>query len=66
MMNVLVSKSATIMNEFIDNQLMPLMEKIKKPKGWSYSPKTESTEASQKYCGINNLGAICYMNSMMQ
>jgi len=66
LMNVLISKSATIMNEFIDAQLIPLMEKIKKPKGFGYSPKSNDSEAAQKYVGLNNLGAICYMNSMMQ
>jgi ubiquitin C-terminal hydrolase len=54
------------MNEFINKQLIPLMDLIKRPSGWGYSPKCDGSEASQKYCGINNLGAICYMNSMMQ
>lgn len=65
LLNDLIKKSAGIMNLFIQNQLQPLMEMIKKPKTYNYTPPS-STERAQKYVGIQNLGCICYMNSMMQ
>ena len=54
------------MKNFLDSQLVPLIQTIKKPKGWNYSPTTQSSSKYQKYCGLRNLGCICYMNSMMQ
>jgi len=53
------------MKKFLDEQLVPLIKTIKKPKTWNYQPST-SAEGAQKYCGLRNLGCICYMNSMMQ
>ena len=54
------------MKNFLDSQLVPLIQTIKKPKGWNYSPTAQSSSKYQKYCGLRNLGCICYMNSMMQ
>lgn len=54
-----------MMNQFIQAQLKPLMELIKKPTAWKYSPQGNSGEM-QKYVGLVNLGAVCYMNSMNQ
>ena len=45
---------------------MPLIQTIKKPKGWNYVPPTQTSGDKQKYVGLRNLGCICYMNSMMQ
>jgi uncharacterized UBP type Zn finger protein len=42
------------------------MERIKKPKGWKWAPAAAGGDSLQKYCGLRNLGCICYMNSMMQ
>lgn len=53
------------MDKFLKNQLIPLMNLIKKPKGWNYTPPN-TTEQKQKFVGLKNLGCICYMNSMMQ
>ncbi len=54
------------MNAFIGDQLMPLLNLIKRQPSWGYKPPTLSGGDIQKYVGLNNLGAICYMNSMMQ
>ena len=53
------------MDKFLDEQLVPLIATIKKPKTWSYTPQT-SSQREQVYVGLRNLGCICYMNSMMQ
>ena len=53
------------MKTFIEGQLSPLIQTIKKPKSWNYVPSTQS-EGSQKYLGLRNLGCICYMISMIQ
>jgi uncharacterized UBP type Zn finger protein len=53
------------MNTFIQEQLVPLINLIKKQPTWSYKPPGTSAQ-SQKYVGLQNLGAICYMSSMMQ
>lgn len=45
--------------------MIPLMKLIKRHDGWNYSPPG-STERTQKYVGLRNLGCICYMNAMMQ
>lgn len=65
LLNDLIKKSPVIMNNFIREQLQPLMDMIKKPKGWNYTPPN-SSDRVQKYVGLRNLGCICYMNSMMQ
>jgi hypothetical protein len=55
------------MKQFINEQLMPLMDLIKKPSGWKYSPaSSDGGNRYQEYVGINNLGCICYMISMLQ
>lgn len=38
LLNSLIKKSSPLMNSFIIQQLMPLMELIKKPQGWKYAP----------------------------
>ena len=45
--------------------MIPLIKLIKRREGWNYSPPG-STESTQKYVGLRNLGCICYMNAMMQ
>ena len=64
LLNELIKKSPVIMNNFIKHQLKPLLDLIKKPKSWNYTPPI-SSDRTQKYVGLKNLGCICYMNSMM-
>ena len=42
LLNNLINKSPLIMSNFIQNQLQPLMEMIKKPKQWNYQPPNSS------------------------
>ena len=49
----------------MEYQLEPLIDKIKKPDRWDYKPPGQG-DRHQSYIGIRNLGAICYMNSMLQ
>ena len=42
LLNELISKSPVIMNNFIRDQLMPLLELIKPPKSWNYTPPNAS------------------------
>lgn len=42
-----------------------ILSLVSKPKRNNYSPKTEG-RSFNKFCGIRNLGSICYMNSMIQ
>ena len=65
LLNQLIQNSGYLMSKFINQQLVPLIKEVKKPKGWTYMPQT-NLETSQKYVGLRNLGCICYMNSMMQ
>jgi ubiquitin carboxyl-terminal hydrolase 34 len=66
LLNGLIKKSPVVLLKFMQDQLMPLMERIKKPKGWKFTPNSAGSDSLQKYCGLRNLGCICYMNSMMQ
>ena len=53
------------MKKFLDEQLGPLVQTIKKPNTWNYTPPGQS-DRPQLYVGLKNLGCICYMNSMLQ
>ena len=54
------------MNAFLEKSMLPLMSLIKRQNGWNYQPPSNSVESRQKFCGLKNLGCICYMNAMMQ
>ena len=64
-MHQLIKSSGNLMKKFLEQQLVPLINTIKRPKTWNYQPSS-SEDAKQKYVGLRNLGCICYMNSMMQ
>lgn len=64
LLNELIKKSPVILGNFIKNQLKPLLDLIKRPKNWNYTPPS-ANERGQKYVGLKNLGCICYMNSML-
>lgn len=40
------------------------MEKVKKPKKSGFNPACDNR--INGFCGLKNLGCICYMNSMIQ
>lgn len=50
--------------ELIVSYLSPILERVKKPKKAGFNPRYECR--SNGFCGLKNLGSICYMNSMMQ
>jgi hypothetical protein len=66
LLNNLIVKSPLLMNSFLEKSMVPLMKMIKRQDGWNYSPPGNHVEGRQKYCGLKNLGCICYMNAMMQ
>lgn len=66
LLNSLIRKSPLLMNAFLEQSMLPLMDLIKRQDGWNYSPPGGGSESRQKYVGLKNLGCICYMNAMMQ
>lgn len=50
--------------DLIVSYLQPILAKVKKPKKSGYAPRTD--QRTNGFCGLKNLGSICYMNSMMQ
>lgn len=65
LLNSLIRKSPLLMNAFLEKSMIPLMNLIRRQDGWNYTPPG-SSESKQKYCGLKNLGCICYMNAMLQ
>jgi len=66
LLNSLIKKSPLLMNAFLEKSMLPLMSLIKRHDGWNYQPPSNSVESRQKFCGLKNLGCICYMNAMME
>ena len=64
----LVKKSPLLMDSFLKRVLMPMLDSVEKPKGWSFQPPSQEAGEGrvQEYVGLRNLGCICFMNSMMQ
>jgi len=53
-----------MIGEVISKYWYPLLFKVKKPKKAGYAPRSEG-RSFYGYCGLRNLGCICYMNSML-
>ena len=51
--------------DVVSKFLHPIIQKLRKPKKSGYAPRSEG-RSFYGYCGIKNLGCICYMNSMIQ
>lgn len=51
--------------DIIKNMLIETKSRVKLAKTWGYSPNSE-LRSMHGYAGITNLGAICYMSSMLQ
>ncbi|CDW78148.1 ubiquitin carboxyl-terminal hydrolase family protein [Stylonychia lemnae] len=54
-----------IIGGLISKYLHPLLYIIQKPKKSGFAPRSE-TRSFHGFCGIRNLGCICYMNAMIQ
>ncbi len=65
LIQTMISKSYVLMEHFLRKCLAPLISRIKPHAGWNYTPSTTSCW-KQPFVGLQNLGCICYMNSMMQ
>ena len=64
MLQTLCDHSPALITQLINVCFYPLLQQIKKPKKAGYQPRAETR--SYNFCGLKNLGAICYMNSMIQ
>ena len=54
------------LQEIVGSVLSAVLKEVSPPaNGWNYLP-TLSKRSVYNYVGIKNLGAICYMNSMIQ
>lgn len=42
LLHQLIKNSTTLMGKFLDDQLVPLISTIKKPRTWSYTPQSSS------------------------
>lgn len=54
------------MAEFLEEYLWPMIKELPRPKAWKHQPSNRQRSAEHKQAGINNLGNICYMISMLQ
>lgn len=52
------------MAQFLEAHLLPLLNSCPRPERWRYKPSSGGRVHS--HCGIQNLGCICYMISMLQ
>lgn len=48
----------------ITKYMAPILQRVKRPKKSGYQPRYDGRACG--YCGLKNLGCICYMNSMLQ
>lgn len=62
---ITVSENNPIFLEIIIECLKNIKNRVRTIKNWTYSPTFEQ-KSVHGYAGIANLGAICYMNSMLQ
>ncbi len=59
-------KGSLVCQSFLVREcLEPLCRSIRPHKGWAYIPSSES-RSKLGYAGLENLGCVCYMLSMMQ
>ena len=52
------------LNDFLENYMLSMIKDLNRPVKWYHEPSDKTRTLS--YAGINNLGNICYMNSIMQ
>lgn len=63
LLHTLCNNNPDLIPQIINGYFGPLLNSIKKPKKAGYQPRSETR--SYGYCGLKNLGSICYMNSMI-
>jgi hypothetical protein len=51
---------------FLEDYLWYFIKDVPRPKEWRHTPQEKSRKAESTFCGIKNLGNICYMISMLQ
>lgn len=51
------------MNVYLQDYILHLIKDVPRPKEWRHTPQDKSRK---DFCGIKNLGNICYMISMLQ
>lgn len=65
LLNGLVRRDKKLMDYFLAQCLQPLMDYIQRTDCWNYTPPS-ATQRNQDFVGLQNLGCICYLNSMLQ
>jgi ubiquitin C-terminal hydrolase len=62
---ILCKMNPTLGNDIIQTYLYPIIyQRVKRPKKSGFNPSLDNR--INGYCGLKNLGCICYMNSMVQ
>lgn len=51
---------------FLEDYLWYFIKDVPRPVEWRHTPQEKSRKADNSFCGIKNLGNICYMISMLQ
>ena len=54
-----------IVNAILEDYWLKQVYRVDKPEKAGFSPQADA-RSYYGFCGIKNLGAVCYMNSMMQ
>ena len=65
LVNQLLESDPTLLPDFISGQVAAVVGEIPRPKHNDMRVDA-SDEDGQKFCGLENLQNICYMNSVMQ
>ena len=65
LLNGLLRRDRHLMEYFVAQCLQPLLAYVQRAEAWNYTPPS-AKERSQDFVGLQNLGCICYLNSMLQ
>jgi len=64
-LEVLIQERPQLIDSLMKKYLVPLVSRVQTPKKSGFQPKTEG-RSYFGYLGLKNLGAVCYMISMLQ